>query len=354
MSGGRGLSPIHQVETPNCQISKAHHKATTSSIGGTGVTFVNSRLDERKGVKIPMPAPNLRRRGGRGPKMWPRRAPTPARARAYQCNLKTKINQRRERRPQPKIQRLQVSDRVLDRLRQGVERVQIAGYSALGNYAIPGEAFGVIYGESFLKNDEGQYIVDGAGNYQASGNFEVIGDPNPNFTANWINNISFKGISFGFQWQYIDGGDIYSSTVQSLMARGNTVDTDVDRTIPLIMPNAVKADGTPNDIQTYIGDSFFRAYFFADEGGIFDGTVIRLREVSLAYSIPKKALANSPFGRIGIAFSGQNLFYNAPNFPEGINFDPEVLSVGVGNGRGFDFRTAPTGKKYGIVLNASF
>ena len=237
---------------------------------------------------------------------------------------------------------------------EGIERVQVAGYSTLGNYAIPGEQYGVIYGESFLKNDEGQLIVDGAGNYQSSGNFEVIGDPNPDFQANWINSFSWKGLSFGFQWQYISGGDIYSSTVQALMARGNTIDTDVDRTIPIIMPNAVKADGTPNDIQTYMGDSFFRAYFFADEGGIFDATTIRLREVSLGYAVPKSVVDKTPFGRIGITLSGQNLWYNAPNFPVGINFDPEVSSVGVGNGRGFDFRSAPTSKKYGLTLSATF
>jgi TonB-linked SusC/RagA family outer membrane protein len=247
---------------------------------------------------------------------------------------------------------------------EGVEQVQIAspngigetsfaGYTTLGNYAIPGEPYGVIYGGSFLKNEEGKYIVNGVGEHQSSGKFEVIGDPNPNFTANWINNFSFKGLSFGFQWQYINGGDIYSSTVQALMARGNTSDTDFDRSIPIVVPNAVKADGTPNDIQTYAGDSFFTAYF-TDEGGIFDATVIRLREVSFAYALPKRLLDKTPFGRLGISISGENLFYNAPNFPKGINFDPEVLSLGVGNGRGFDFRTAPTAKKYGVTLNATF
>jgi len=137
------------------------------------------------------------------------------------------------------------------------------------------------------------------------------------------------------------------------MARGNTVDTDVNRNVPLVLPG-VKADGTPNDIQTYIGDSFFRAYFFADEGGVFDATSIRLREVSLAYVLPDNVVAKTPFGRIGLTVSGQNLWFNAPNFPEGINFDPEVLSLGVGNGRGFDFRSAPTSKRYGVTLNATF
>jgi len=233
-------------------------------------------------------------------------------------------------------------------------RNTIAGFNGgLGNYAIVGQPYGVIQGTEFRKDEAGNYIVDGQGNYVGENNITPIGDPNPNFTANWINSFSYKGFSFGFQWQYIDGGDMFSSTVQALLARGNTVDTDVNRSLPLVLPG-VKADGTTNDIQTYIGDSFFRAYFFANEGGIFDATVIRLREVSLSYAIPSRFLENSPFGQIGITLSGENLWYNAPNFPAGINFDPEVSSTGVGNGRGFDFRTAPTARKYGLTLNASF
>ena len=235
----------------------------------------------------------------------------------------------------------------------GVDRIGISGYTTLGNYAIVGEPYGVMYGSPFVKDASGNLVVNNVGTYQSSSTNGIIGDPNPNFQANWINNVSWKGLSFGFQWQYIDKGDIYSSTVQALLARGNTSDTDVDRYIPLIMPG-VKSDGSPNDIQTYIGDSFFDAYFEADEGGVFDATTIRLREVSLSYVLPNSVLAKTPFGRIGITLAGENLWYNAPNFPVGINFDPEISSVGVGNGRGFDFRTAPTVKKYGVSLNATF
>ncbi len=245
----------------------------------------------------------------------------------------------------------------------GIDQVQIDGYTTLGNYAIPGESFGALYGSTFARTDDGSLIVNNQGAYIGSGEFGVIGDPNPNYQANWMQNISWKGISFGWQFQYIDGGDIFSSTVQALLARGNTSDTDVDRTIPIILPNSVKASGTdsdgepiyvPNDIQTYMGDTFFDAYFGADEGGIFDATVIRLRQISLGYAVPKSILENTPFGRVGITISGENLWYRAPNFPEGINFDPEISSLGVGNGRGFDYRTAPTAKKYGVTLNASF
>lgn len=249
----------------------------------------------------------------------------------------------------------------------GIEQIQIsspgepvfegqtAGFvGALGNYAIVGEQYGIMQGEPFQRDEAGNLIIDGQGNPIASGGLEIIGDPNPNYTANWINNISWKGLSFGFQWQYIDGGDLYSSTVQALVARGNTSDTDVDRAIPLVLPGVRQSDGEVNDIQTYIGDSFFRAYFFADEGGVFDATTIRLREISLSYVLPKSIIEKTPFGRVALTLSGENIWYNAPNFPEGLNFDPEVASLGVGNGQGFDFRTAPTARKYGATLNFTF
>ncbi|NND77271.1 MAG: TonB-dependent receptor, partial [Flavobacteriales bacterium] len=244
----------------------------------------------------------------------------------------------------------------VEKIADGVDQIQIAGFGGgLGNWAIPGQAYGVIQGQPFQKNDDGVLLVGGDGNYVPGSGIEVIGNPQQNFTANWLNNLSWKGISFGFQWQYIDGGDIYSSTVQAMLARGNTTDTDVDRFLPIAQPGVLASDGeTPANIQGYIGDLFFRSYFFADEGGIFDGTVIRLREISLSYTLPADILKNTPFGSVGITFAGENLWYNAPNFPEGINFDPEVLSVGVGNGRGFDFRTGPTAKKYGVTLNATF
>jgi outer membrane receptor protein involved in Fe transport len=243
----------------------------------------------------------------------------------------------------------------VDEITGGVDQIQIAGFGgSLGNYAIPGQPYGIIQGSKFVRAEgTDELFTNAQGSYVADAGLQIIGNPQANFTANWINNFSYKGLSVGFQWQYIDGGDIYSSTVQALMARGNTIDTDYDRYLPLVL-DGVGPDGQPNTVQTYMGDVFFDAYFGADEGGIFDATVIRLREVSLAYSLPKAILNGTPFGSINISLFGENLFYNAPNFPEGINFDPEVLSIGVGNGRGFDFRTAPTAKKYGVSLNVTF
>jgi outer membrane receptor protein involved in Fe transport len=244
---------------------------------------------------------------------------------------------------------------IVEKIKDGVDQVLVSGYSNLGNFAIPGEPYAAIQGLPFERNDEGRLLVAADGNYVPGGSIAVIGDPNPNYTANWINSLSWKGLSLGWQFSYTDGGDIYSVTTATMLARGLTEDTNVDRFLPLILPGVSAVDEvTENDFQGYIGDYFFRAYFFADEGTIFDATVIRLREVSLSWQIPAKWLENAPIGRASIILAGENMWYNAPNFPEHTNYDPEVLSLGVGNGRGFDYITGPTAKKYGVTLNLTF
>ncbi|MCP9236060.1 SusC/RagA family TonB-linked outer membrane protein [Lewinella sp. JB7] len=242
---------------------------------------------------------------------------------------------------------------IVEGLTDGVEEIAFAGFSNLGNFAIPGQPFGVIQGIPYQRGPNGGLLVNTAGSYEPGNEIDIIGDPNPNYTMNWLNTISYKGLSLFFQWSYTDGGDIYSVTTATMLARGLTTDTDFDRFLPLILEGE-DSEGNPNTIQGYAGDYFFDAYFNADEGSIFDGTVIRLREVALSYALPASLLDRTPFGSISLRLAGENLFYNAPNFPEGVNFDPEVLSLGVGNGRGFDFLTGPTAKKYGATLSLTF
>lgn len=246
------------------------------------------------------------------------------------------------------------NDNIVESIAEGVNQIQIAGFTTLGNFAIPGETYGVFQGSAFEKNENGDKLVNSLGEYIETQDIQIIGDPQANYNLEVINTFSWKGLALNVQFSYVDGGDIYSATALTLLGRGNTTDTGFDRFLPIVLPGVLAADGTtPNNIQTYAGDAWFSAYA-TDEGSVFDATTLRLREVSLSYALPKSLLKNSPFGNASVKFYGNNLWYKAYNFPAGLNFDPEVLSLGVGNGRGFDFLTGPTAKRYGAVLNFTF
>ncbi|MEX0313391.1 MAG: SusC/RagA family TonB-linked outer membrane protein, partial [Allomuricauda sp.] len=90
------------------------------------------------------------------------------------------------------------------------------------------------------------------------------------------------------------------------------------------------------------------------EALVYDGTVYRLRELSLTYNVPSKWLENTPFGKVSMSAVGNNLWYFAPNVPKYTNFDPEVTSHGTSRLQGVEIASAPTATRYGFKLNLTF
>ncbi|PZX53288.1 SusC/RagA family TonB-linked outer membrane protein [Algoriphagus chordae] len=245
----------------------------------------------------------------------------------------------------------------------GLEEVVVAGFTTLGNFAIPGEPFNVIKGTGFARDPDGNPIVLSDGIYQADPNLKIIGDPNPKWNSSWINTFSFKGFTLSAMLEYRHKGDVFSNTVTATLARGVTKDPVADRELTYIMPgvrqDGTNADGTANyiknDIQISASDYFFSGYQGrTDEPNVFDGSMIRLRELSLAYELPTGLMAKSPFKRASIAVSGSNLWFKALNFPPNMNYDVDVLGTGVGNGLGFDFVTGPSSRRIGGTVTLTF
>ncbi|MDY8134431.1 SusC/RagA family TonB-linked outer membrane protein [Aquimarina sp. 2201CG5-10] len=229
-----------------------------------------------------------------------------------------------------------------------------AGFGNQGNAAISGEAYGVIVGTSIARDANGNFIVGADGNYVADNALKIIGDPNADWRTTIINEFTYKNFSLNAQVEYTHGGDIFSTTASALLSRGLTTDTDFDRTQTFILPG-VDLNGAPNTTQIAATDlGFVNSGFFIDEQSVYDASTIRLREISLSYDFPKRFLDQTPFGKVSIRIIGQNMWYKAINFPDGLNFDPEVTSLGVGNGQGFDYLTGPTAKRYGFSLNLTF
>jgi outer membrane receptor protein involved in Fe transport len=243
-------------------------------------------------------------------------------------------------------------------LPNGTDRIAIAGFTNLGNFAVPNKPYGVIMGSYIERNSEGQPIVNAEGEYVVSNNIKIIGNPNPDWTSAITNTFAYKNFRLSFEFQYTHGGDIYSRTAANLVGRGITTATDDVGRKTFVLPGVVKnADGSysPNTTQITGTDMYFNVLGFgADELKVWDATTIRLNEVSLAYTLPKELISKTPFGSVSLTASGSNLWYKAINFPDAINFDPNVVGTGVGNGQGLDFLSGPSVRRYGISLRATF
>jgi len=245
---------------------------------------------------------------------------------------------------------------VVNSLGSGLSQVLVAGTTNPGNYAIPGRPFNEIMGIGILRDSQGRKVVDDTGIYLNGTSQVPLGNPNPDYTLTINNSFSYKGLTLAAQIDYRQGGAIYSTTANTLMGRGVTKDTDVgNRNGTLVVPG-VRQDGTPNTTPISFSDAFYSNLlnYGISELSMYDGTTIRLRNVSLSYSLPKSLLGKSPFKGVSITATGFNLWYKAVNFPKYLNFDTDVLSTGVGNGLGLDFMTGPTSRRYGASVKLTF
>ncbi|MEQ9166897.1 MAG: TonB-dependent receptor, partial [Fulvivirga sp.] len=242
--------------------------------------------------------------------------------------------------------------------------------STLGTIFRNGAPYGQIFGSKNARDDEGNLLIDPqSGLPFAEETSSIVGDPNPDFTLGWTNTFTYKGITLRALIDWKQGGDFYSFTAASLLLRGQlkiSEEREAIRVVPGVLGNTQTfeplLDENDNKIQNTVGISAFDSHFTdgwgaygQDEVNIYDGTVIRLREISLGYSLPKSLLEKTPFGSASISISGRNLWFNAPNLLEGLNLDPEVLGEAPdSNVQGFEYGSAPTTKRYGVNLSLTF
>jgi TonB-linked SusC/RagA family outer membrane protein len=267
------------------------------------------------------------------------------------------------------------NENTVESLIEGVERIPLFNITdEISPYLEPGKPYGYLRGLTSLRDAEGNLLINPAtgGMIQSLSESEV-GDPNPDYKLGVTNTFSYKGFVLSALFDMTKGGDIYSVTVQSLLGRGVTKDTE-DREFGVIIPGVYGDPNTgepileggktiPNQTRITSNDVWFSpnptvgATFAINtpaEWSVYDGTVYRLREVTLGYEFPKSLFSKLPIGSVTLSFTGRNLWYLAPNMPKYTNFDPEVNSFGATSTQGVELSAAPTTKRYGINLAVTF
>lgn len=234
-----------------------------------------------------------------------------------------------------------------------------------------GDDFGTISGYDYIYDDKGNRVLNEAGTkYLITDNRVPIGNASPKFLAGLHSSITWKDLRFSFLIDTKWGGDIYSGSYVIALQTGQSPETLLEReggglpytdpdgnirNIGVILPG-VHEDGTEN---TNVVHYYYK--YMPNAGGwgklvstpgILENTWVKLREVSLNYSLPKKlAEQTKVFQSLSVSITGRDLFYLYTTLPDKIN--PEGI-MGSGNAQGFEWASYPGTRSFTFGISAVF
>ena len=117
-----------------------------------------------------------------------------------------------------------------------------------------------------------------------------------------------------------------------------------------VVPNSVYASTGKENITEITAQDYWPAISSITESNIEDGSYIKLRTLSLAYTL-REISAKIPFKSLTISVGGNNLWIYAPHYTSG---DPEASVSGGGNGQGVTNFQTPTTRSLIVGLKATF
>lgn len=222
--------------------------------------------------------------------------------------------------------------------------------------ARPGETFS-IQGVGWLRDPQGNIIINPTTGLRTPGPRKVFGSIYPDWTLGINNSFSYKGIDLNFLIDIRKGGVINSQTVSIVRGGGLAVETAVNDRKPFIDPGVIRnADGTfrPNDVPVASVQQYWGQLdnSVSPENNIFDGSYSKLREVRIAYNLPKTWISKTPFGSISLGVEGRNLWIISSKVP---HIDPEANVLGTGLiGEGLERGSIPSSRTIGGNLRFTF
>ena len=250
-------------------------------------------------------------------------------------------------------------------LPEGIETLQLGAFQGgVTINAVKGQPYGVIYGTDYTYLN-GQRVVDPAnGQYIATAaSNNVIGDTNPDWLAGISNTLTYKDLSFSFLIDIQEGGSIFSLDQYYGLATGlyentsfiNDLGNPVRNTLADgggFINEGVNPDGSVNT--TRIRADRYGAQGYArglpNSAFVYDASYIKLRQVSLTYTLPSRFLDNTFMTGLQFSVSGSNLWIIDKNMPYA---DPES-GLSSGNLQGYSTGALPTTQDYGFNIKAQF
>ena len=213
---------------------------------------------------------------------------------------------------------------------------------------VKGGAIGDIYGKAFLRDGQGNIIFETEGYNKGlpcvtgDGNTEKVGNANPLFLLGWNNTLNYKNIDLSFLIDCRYGGEILSQTQADMDMYGVSKETAKARDRGYVMLEGRKIENVKGFYKNVVGGRAGVTEYY-----MYDATNIRLRELSVGYSLPSKWIEKIRCLRnVRLAFTARNLFFIYKKAP----FDPDlILSTGNDN-QGIEVFGMPTIRSLGFNI----
>ena len=210
---------------------------------------------------------------------------------------------------------------------------------------IVGQPYGVIFGTKYARNAAGKLLTDDTGLPFADDKQGIVGNINPDWLGGLNSNFRYKQFNFSFFFDVKKGGDIQNNVDAYGYFYGTPKVTE--NRGPRVVDGINATTGQPNTVAVN-GQTYYQRVTGILESVIQDGSYVKLRNISIGYTLKPSWLAKSPFKSASFSVTGRNLWIHAPHFTGG---DPEVSSFGSSNGaQGIYSFSTPTSKSVDFSL----
>jgi hypothetical protein len=218
---------------------------------------------------------------------------------------------------------------------------------------VVGMSYGQIMGYGYKNNAKGQRLFNGAGEPEQSDSVIALGSGVYKQTGGLSNTFHYRNFALSFLLDFKYGAKIYSGTNLLLYNYGLQKTTLQGREGGYV-GKGVNDAGAVNTVsvnaQTYFTDISAGGADHIAEEFVYDASFIKLRSLSLTYSLPESILKNSFIKGFNVSLVGRNLATLVKHTP---NIDPES-SLNNTNGQGLELSGYPAMRSIGLNVNVKF
>ncbi|RAV28584.1 SusC/RagA family TonB-linked outer membrane protein [Sinomicrobium soli] len=249
-------------------------------------------------------------------------------------------------------------------LTDGVDELEVGSYyldgPGYGAYVVAkvGEPYPLLKTTDYLRDDQGRVIVGDNGDPIQDTNLQIQGKTTPDYIVGVNTTFKYKGFSLYAVADYRTGHYFYNNVVDALEFTGLTQHSVTSNRQPFVFPNSVYSDGNGGYVEntdrltTGGGNAFWDNYNLVKSNYVTDASVLKLREVSLAYSFGEEITGKLGLQDLRVSLYGRNLYMWRPK--DNVYSDPE-FNYNNGNAVGFgtQSQTPPT-RQFGMALTVKF